>query len=112
MLARWPDPYKKKPFDPITPTTPQTQKRKKKKSISNLLAFKSGLTKLRVRIKLGLFLAAITWFPATEGALTPLANAAALSTVAGLFKLSRSEADAEAEEEGDSPIKLPKQESG
>lgn len=41
----------------------------------------------------------MTWFPATWGELIPLDDKVTLSTVVGLFKLSRSEAD----EEGDSP---------
>jgi hypothetical protein len=56
------------------------------------------LTKLSNRTKLGRLWAAMTWFPATWGELTPF-DKVTLSTVVGLFKLSRSEAD----EEGDSP---------
>lgn len=56
------------------------------------------LTKFSIRTKLGRFRAAMAWFPATWGELTPLGKAT-LSTVEGLFKLSTSEA----EEDGDSP---------
>ena len=56
------------------------------------------LTKLSNRTKLGRLRGAMTWFPATWGELTPF-DKVTLSTMVGLFKLSRSEAD----EEGDSP---------
>lgn len=58
------------------------------------------LTKLISRIQLERLRPVKTWFPATWGEATPL-GITALSAVAGLFKLSISDA----EEEGDSPIK-------